>query len=553
MKKNIIIATLVAASALLASISCTKQDDVQSVSEAKVFTATIEQGLTKTMLKEGRVFWDEKDLININGASYSATPNRDKPESATFTFVDGIAPTAPYHAIYPASLCDNGKYFFPSVQNYSEDKFNAPMYAQSSSEKLIFNNICGVICLKLRSSDDSETVVRRIVLTTKKETVWGEFSVNENGEEKWEASVYNNGDQSNTVTLDCGEDGISLNPDYDKEFFIYLPPQNYQSGMTVSIESTNPNCSAYKMYTSYRVPVECNSVYSFNWEVQFASAVQYDKREAPSKALSGQLFTVGPKDIDKVYFSKGNLQATAVECGLFDFYFADKQNNFIGEDSGNAKLFNNETLQEGDIIDLFCWSETNNTYGISESNGNSFVDWGNVVSPPQTWRTLSNDEWKYLLKERVFIDSEGEEHTGQNYSYQILSNENVEGKQVSGIVIFPDDFTAQDEWKENFSWDTIAGAGIVFLPLAGYLMTFDGYTFSFLDDDMGYWSSTQASWNDSPFLIIYSSEDKEVNTYYTANDGGNRASVRLVSNAFVPALPDAPEVIEAEEWVESEQ
>lgn len=551
MKKNIIIATLVAASALLASISCTKQDDVQSMSEAKVFTATIEQELTKTMLKDGSVFWDEKDLININGAGYSATPNRDKPESATFTFVDGIAPTAPYHAIYPASLWDNGKYFFPSVQNYSEDKFNAPMYAQSSSEKLIFNNICGVICLKLRSSDDSETVVRRIVLTTKEETVWGEFSVNTNVDEKWEASVYNNGDQSNTVTLDCGEDGISLNPYYDKEFFIYLPPQNYQSGMTVSIQSTNPDCSAYEMHTNCDVSVECNSVYSFNWTVQFQQsatpAVQYDYRKAPSNALSGQLFTVGPKDIDKVYFSKGNLQATAVECGLFDFDFADKQNNFIGDDSGNAKLFNNETLQEGDKIDLFCWSETNNTYGISESNGNSFVDWGNVVSPLQTWRTLSKDEWHYLLKERVFIDSEEEEHTGQNYSYQILSNENVEGKQVSGIVIFPDGFTAQQVWQENYtSWSSIANAGIVFLPRTGFWYD-DNNSSEYSTDKLAYWAASSEG-EQNAYCVFYYSFDA---TGYLPKKC--RCAVRLVANAFVPALPDAPEVIEAEEWVESEQ
>lgn len=546
MKKNIIIATLVAASALLASISCTKQDDVQSVSEAKVFTATIEQELTKTMLKGGSVFWDEKDLININGAGYSATPNRDKPESATFTFVDGIAPTAPYHAIYPASLWDNGKYFFPSVQNYSEGKFNAPMYAQSSSEKLIFNNICGVICLKLRSSDDSETVVRRIVLTTMGETVWGYFNVYENGEEKWEASVYNNGDQSNTVTLDCGEDGISLNPDYDMEFFIYLPPQHYQSGMAVSIQSTNPNCSAYKMYTSDEVSVEYNSVYSFNWTVQFQQsatpAVQYDYRE-PTESEFSAIFSVGPRDIDKVFFTKGNFIETYYNGG-YGNGLAENQYDFVGNASGNNKLINNQEVSDNDKVDLFCWSTDENIWGIESSATGDFFDWGRNFDPV-VYRTLTKDEWDYLFNTRVFIINNAE-CTGRGYSYDILSNQTIGGQTVSGIVIFPDGFSTQQVWREKYtSWSSIANAGIVFLPLTGYWYDDNGNS-GYRTEKLAYWAA--------------SSEDEQ-NAYCIFYDGSFtatgylpkkcRCAVRLVANAYIPAT--APEVIEAEEWVESEQ
>lgn len=533
MKKNIIIATLVAASALLASISCTKQDDVQSVSEAKVFTATIEQDLTKTMLKDGSVFWDEKDLININGAIYSATPNRDKPESATFTFVDGIAPTAPYRAIYPASLWDNGKYFFPHVQNYSEGKFNAPMYAESSSEKLIFNNICGVICLKLRSSDNSETVVRRIVLTTKEETVWGEFHTNTNIDGKWEAYVSNEEDQSNTVTLDCGEDGISLNLDYATEFFIYLPPQHYQSGMTVSIESTNPGCSAYEMHTSNEVLVDCNSVYSFNWTVQFASAVHYVPRD-PTGSEIPHVFSVGPNSIDKVYFTKGNLKAHYYHDG-YSWYFAENQYDFIGNDSGNARLINGEQVGNDEYVDLFCWSTNENNWGIESSATGDFYDWGRHFDPV-VYRTLSGGEggeWKYLLEIREVNGG-----TGEGFTYEKISNEDIGNIPVSGIVIFPDGFTEQNEWKDNYpTWDAIADAGIVFLPTAGY--KYPSETHEFDTGGCYYWSCTPEN-------------AENAYEFYWADFGFNsagydprlgRAAVRLVANAFVPGVPESQDIV----------
>ena len=546
MKKNIIIATLVAASALLASISCTKQDDVQSVSEAKVFTATIEQELTKTMLKEGSVFWDEKDLININGASYSATPNRDKPESATFTFVDGIAPTAPYCAIYPASLWDNGKYFFPSVQNYSEGKFNAPMYAQSSSEKLIFNNICGVICLRLRSSDNSETVVRRIVLTTKGEKVWGDFKVNTNVEEKWEASVFNEGDQSNTVTLDCGEDGISLNPHDAKEFFIYLPPQHYQSGMTVSIESTNTDCSAYEMHTNYEVSVDCNSVYSFDWTVQFQQsatpAVQYVPRY-PTGSEIPHVFSVGPNSIDKVYFTKGNLGAHYYNEG-YSWYFAENQYDFIGNNSGNASLINGGEVGNDEYVDLFCWSTDENIWGIESNATGDFYDWGRNFDPV-VYRTLTADEWNYLFNTRVFIN-DNVEHTGEGYSYKILSNAVIGDETVSGIIIFPDGFSDQQDWQTEYtSWSAIANAGIVFLPRTGFW--YDEVNGSeFNTEDLAYWAASSQNEQNAYCVFYYCSLEA---TGYLPKKC--RCAVRLVANAFVPDSAPAPEeIVEEEQSVE---
>ncbi|MCQ2155036.1 MAG: hypothetical protein MJY55_04385 [Bacteroidales bacterium] len=526
MKKNIIIATVAAVSALLVSISCTKQDDVQSVSEAKVFTATIEQGLTKTTLKETLVCWNEKDLININGSEYSATPNREKPASATFTLESGVSPQAPYRAIYPASLYNKGEYCFPDVQYYQSGRFNAPMYASSSSESLAFNNICGVICLRLKSQDESETIVSRIVLATKGELVSGPFKVDKDdyGTSNWKAYMTGGYNSSNIVTLDCGEEGVTLNQSEPKEFYIYLPPQSYQSGMTVTIESTNPDSSAYETHTTKDVEIFCNSVYSFTWEVKFGSDVQYVHREAPSNALSGHLFTVGPKDIDKVYFSKGNLRA--LYNGEVSWTFAENQFEFIGNTSGNEAFFAGHSLYNNNVIDLFTWSVEGNQYGVMDCfYDNSFKDWGSAING-EVWSTLSGGEggeWKYLFTKRFVNGGQGE-----NFSYEIVNNTNIAGKAVSGIAIFPDGFTNQGSWKAELdTWNKIAEAGIVFLPLAGWGY-FNESKLEFWPNSVYYWSSSDA-WG-----VCYSAGDKAVYPALYVGSTSARCAVRLVSRAFVP-------------------
>lgn len=550
MKKNIIIATLVAASALLASISCTKQDDVQSVSEAKVFTATIEQGLTKTTLKESLVFWDKEDSINIKGAIYSALPSKEKPTSATFTLVDGESPEAPYEAVYPASLWQKGTYCFPDVQYYQAGRFNAPMFAMSSNENLTFNSICGVICLRLTSQDESETIVRRIVLATKGELVSGPFKVDkdENGTDNWRAYMMKGGNGSSTVTLDCGEEGVTLDQSEPKEFYIYLPARTYESGMTVSIESTNPDCSAYEMHTSDEVSVECNSVYSFNWEVGFETQPPYTAYTLP------YVFSVGPNNCDTVHFSRGNLQATYTGSSQFSWKFAENQYDFIGDNSGNSKQFEGTTLAEGDVIDLFCWSTDNNQYGtISAENSfeETFVNWGQAINNG-SWFTLSGGkggEWQYLLETRKVNGG-----SGIGYTYERLYDELVCGMKISGVIIFPDGFVDQNVWKTKYkTWNDLAYAGIVFLPKAGFqywnwdsgIRSYENYN----SDKGAYWSSSSSQNKECAQGLFFEPSFSVGEWAY--NPKLSRASVRLVSRDFVPA--PAPEVIEAEEWVESEQ
>ena len=86
-----------------------------------------------------------------------------------------------------------------------------------------------------------------------------------------------------------------------------------------------------------------------------------------------------------------------------------------------------------DKIDLFGWSTNTTNFGVSVSIDNDdysglFVDWGtNKIGndAPNTWRTLSKDEWVYLLNIR----------TNASSLYGIAQ---VNG--VNGLIILPDNW-----------------------------------------------------------------------------------------------------------------
>ena len=178
----------------------------------------------------------------------------------------------------------------------------------------------------------------------------------------------------------------------------------------------------------------------------------------PDGALSGK-FSVS--DGKQVYFSKGNLRYASSKWSFFD-----NQYDFY-------------TSYSADAWDKFGWSTSATTYGMSTSSSNGdysgdFVDWGATMGAG--WRTLTSDEWAYLLKTRSASTVNGTENG--RYAKAKVNN-------VPGIILFPDTYThpagveaptgvnATDEygWEGNSytaaDWTKMESAGCVFLPAAG--------------------------------------------------------------------------------------
>lgn len=504
MKKNFILASILAVSALLLSVSCAKIEQseiLNEVADDAIFTASIDQDVAKTILTEGyKVNWEAGDKININGATYSATP-KDPATKADFTKTSGTNPKSPYKAVFPSTLYSNQAFSFPAIQTYQAGKFNAPMYAESETETLSFKNICGVICLSLKGTDK----VKSISLVAN-EAVCGAFTMTD-------ATTVNLTGTGKTITLNLGADGVQLSSDAATKFYIYLPPKEYSAGM--KIIATDMNGLVFKKTTAKAVTVERSNVYTFDMTADFALALNGEFSVSPSK---------------KVKFSQGNVYAkkngTAWTWGFYDNQYA--YNSLSTAESRTARTSDTE-------IDLFTWgygtwstSPTTSSYltAIPEPGGILIPsrDWSTTIGDGTLWRSLTFDEWTYLLN-------------GRDGAADKLKNGVTVCGKTNCLVIAPDNFVGAIESSyDAAAWDAAEEAGLVCLPAAG-LRYGSGVeatgTIGF------YWSSTSSGIH-SAQVINFTSDEPEaaptaVESITEAGVNGGQSTVTALGNTGISA------------------
>ncbi len=224
--------------------------------------------------------------------------------------------------------------------------------------------------------------------------------------------------------------------------------------------------------------------------------------DTPSAGIS--VFSVSADK--KVTFSKGNLQYTQ---STNTWSFAENQWDYIGTDNVTGGSVSSDPTygdkKEGtalaDKVDLFGWSTSATYFGVSASENNadysgSFVDWGtNQIGSdaPNTWRTLSYDEWEFLLNNRPNASS-------------LKGVAQVNG--VNGLILLPDNWvcpkgiTFKSGFHSNYGvdyyaayqtftaaeWSKLEAAGAVFLPAAGNR---HGSNVGIVQHDGIYWSATE--------------------------------------------------------------
>ena len=266
---------------------------------------------------------------------------------------------------------------------------------------------------------------------------------------------------------------------------------------------------------------------------------------APTPTPSGdKLPGVFSVSADKaVCFSKGNLQYNS---GTQAWQFAENQWDYIGNAAGNKAITVDGIPDNSGIVDLFGWVGASSSwitgstqqYGISTSTTNNDYgnvygealkqDWGNTMG--SDWRTLSKDEWNYLLTERA-----------NAANLRTLATVN----DKTGLILMPDGWTASGVsltvTKENYTdntigssdWATLAGQGCVFLPAAG---SRNGNWVMSAGTKGHYWSSTSrpdgASLNS--FKLVFMADDVDPTDYTNRYTG---LSVRLVSETAPTPTP----------------
>ena len=187
----------------------------------------------------------------------------------------------------------------------------------------------------------------------------------------------------------------------------------------------------------------------------------------------------------QVYFSHGNLQ---YQPSSNTWRFAKEQYDFIygTNDFGTVKNADN-TLTSPSYngwIDLFGWGTGNNPTLLSQdlADYSQFTDWGSnpiqdnngITSGPNVWRTMSKDEWEFLLETRSnaanlkgiggILFTEPREWDSDGYK--------------SGIILLPDNwvcpnglsFDPDPDHTNEYTlseWRQMEKAGAVFLPYTG--------------------------------------------------------------------------------------
>lgn len=183
----------------------------------------------------------------------------------------------------------------------------------------------------------------------------------------------------------------------------------------------------------------------------------------------------------QVQFAQGNLQ---FQASTNTWRFAEHQYDLLGDANKNISSTNSEW------IDLFGWGTGNNPTLTSTEAADyaTFVDWGknpisNAGKQAYLWRTLSADEWTYLLIDRPNASS----------LFVLATVHNVKG-----LILLPDGWSAPDgvslvnpmskgmekmdgyySWENvmhaffddnvfsGSKWRKLEEAGAVFFPLAG--------------------------------------------------------------------------------------
>jgi len=248
--------------------------------------------------------------------------------------------------------------------------------------------------------------------------------------------------------------------------------------------------------------------YYYGDQVTFTTSGNGESGDVMEGAVKGQ-FSVSEND--KVYFSKGNLQ---YQASSNTWRFAESQWDCVG--SGNSNI----SSSYSGWIDLFGWATSGFYYdGICHypwtcsptggyvAYGNHYAnlddetgeaDWGyNAISNGGNcigqWRTLSEEEWKYLVRTRNTA-------SGIRFAKGIVNS-------VYGVILLPDDWNSSVYGLTNTNNETSASyadnvisdeawmsvlepAGAVFLPAAGKRASLSVY---YVNVEGGYWSSSGSS------------------------------------------------------------
>ena len=471
--------------------------------------------LDKTLVaSDGKVKWESSDQIIVNGTALGIASISASGTEAVFSGSvgainrpDGNA----YWATYPTSLAPTNytassvNVTLPSTQTYNGDHIPSYMAAFNTVDgdnlDLQFKNLCCMLKFQVKSQDNGNQSTNKLskIEVVSNQYIAGTAMVQMDGSGNPAFTSWTNGGK--ILTLNCGN--TQLNNGAGVIFSVMLPAGT-QSLSVKFYDATGK----YMRKTVSGASLARSCMYNLSATLN-------------ATEVSG-LFSVS--STKKVYFSPGNLQWTSTGThavaggGTADgtWRFAEHQYDYIG--SANSNISASYT----GWIDLLGWGTSGwnngntyyqpydsdsttsaNAYGYGPRNGTSYsngltgtyanADWGvyNAIYNPRTgqtdtagtWRTMTKDEWVYLLGVNGNGRSSGH---ADWWIFNMVKITDGEAQNVRGAIIYPDGVTEKPAGvsaplikESNTTGITIIdiseadlveleAAGCAFLPAAGY-------------------------------------------------------------------------------------
>ena len=454
MKKYIYMAV----AAIAALSSCSNEDEIVANENGKgetTFFATMEKDATTRVALNGKTpRWESGDVISIDGHTYTAASD----VATTGAFTGTGATEATHHAYYPASMYSkDGEVVtisLPASYVYTADKFDMPMYAESSTTELSFYNLCGVLAITVPSLQMSS--VTSIVVSSDKQMNGAISSITDAGVLTFASATLTSAEKKVTLTASSA---VTITTSVT----FYMPvPAGTHNPLVISV-SDGTTTKTMTTKKSVGVTVARNKIYP----------ITFADNAANPHLLSGSFTVASGKTVK---FTKSNLYWSNTDS---KFHFEAKPTDYL------------ETRNQDHVCHFFWTKDKDKSYAATYGDGTNatsdkfFAD-GSDAEHELTadgisgLYVLSAEEWTYLLNSRANASTKkkpGVTVTDGTNSY------------TNCLIIAPDDFTGTI--AETYTLDDLETAGLVCLPAAGQ------YAGSVADGgDAGYyWSSSHGADN----------------------------------------------------------
>lgn len=545
MKKIFFVLSLVVAT--IFATGCTKDEAENGVSSLdKIilgdvsFSSSNNEKLHLDPSTYNRLLYDENDVIYVNGVPFTLHYVTDHWEAHSSTGSvsndEGYFNIAYADGLVANSYTSNApNYTFDISNNVSEawwePEFGAPtsgiVLAGSTDNNVVtLTPCCAIIRLdpdgevydqvqigfEYNTRDANNKVVRNGVISTSDGTI-------QSGSSYLDAAA--NGGAGEFITMKYYSDGVN------SFYYAGVPLLGNSINTKIWILAKDGETHIQNV-TSNFVNIYKGHVYSVKLRPGGGYLGSFDD----NGAMAHGRFTINSGG-GTVKFSRGNLQ---YRPSINLWRFAPTQNAIRGvenegvtsEFAGWIDLFGYGTSGKGNpSFAPYTRSMNNADYFSGNISDNYNYDWGNnsIVDPTSNqtstyaWRTLTQDEWNYLLNTRT--------NHGSKWGYATVA-----GRE--GMVILPDSWTlpAQCSFTPYQSggsyttntyttetWERMEVAGAVFLPTTGNR---EGTAYN-ENGEGDYWTSTGGV---SLQLYGYA---PAVNNYYSRFVG---CSVRLVTDAL---------------------